>query len=154
MTQIRIKEYLKHEKYYFIPTKEKSEFLAISYNKYQDYFVLQHFKENKSIIGELEPDIYKRFVLNQEEMRIFLKTLVLIWKTQNQNRFNITNDILQKIDMELANVPFAVDKRSLYISLQAKDTTYKTSFEAVLDKIQCRKLYSVIRHIKQENNLK
>ena len=153
MINIKVREYLRNEKYYFIPTKKNSEYLAVTYDICRGCFVLQRFRENENLIGKLEPNIYERFILNKDDMEVFIKTLVLIWRTQNTENFNVMEDILQKIDIKLLCKSVPANRRNLHLKLKAKDITYRNSFGVLLDKSQCQQLYSVVRHIKAENNL-
>ena len=153
MINVKVREYLKNEKYYFIPTKHESEYLAVTYDKYDKCFILQLFRENENLIGKLEPNIKTRFVLNRHDIEVFMKTMVIIWKNQHTNNFNVMEDILQKIDMRLLCKSIPANRRSLHLNLEAKDITYRSSFAVLLDKFQCQQLYSVVRHIKAENNL-
>lgn len=153
MTKIRVKEYLKNEKYYFIPIRVQSEYLAVSYDKYYDCFILQYFKENDNIIGKLEPNIHKRFILSNKDMEAIINTIVFIWNNQNTENFKIMEDALQKIEMQLLCKSIPQDRRWLYIKFKAQDMTYRSSFGAMLNREQCKQLYAVVRHIKIENNL-
>lgn len=151
--QVRVKQYLKNEKYYFIPTRNELDYLAITYDAYDKCFIFQRFIENENLIGKLEPNIKTRFILNKNDIEVFIKTMVIIWNNQNTENFNVMEDILQKIDMKLLCKSIPNDKRWLHIKFKAKDTAYRYSFGATLNKQQCQQLYSVIRHIKAENNL-
>lgn len=154
MTQVRIQEYLRYEKYYLIPTRSQGEYLAISYDKKSRIFILQYFRENKNIIGGLEPHIYKRFEISEQEINLLNRTMTLIWNSGQTSNFNIMENLIQKIDMRLLCKTISHDKRCLYLKLIAKpEISYLHSFSVLLTRNQCRQLYSVIRHIKAENKL-